>query len=558
MKSQRSRASLVSVLLVVVMLALAACQAAPTATPAPPTKAPAAQPTAAPAQPTAAPTKAPAPTAAPTAAPAPTAVPAKTEAKQTITIFRGGTTIDWDKDPVILAIEEKMNVDIKFQTSDWAEINRVRNLALSTGEKIDIYHHMDTAPQWIKDKAIIPVDQYINQKNHPFLYNLINSPMFQPMKRDGKTYYIPMLSDGSDWVVLVRQDWMDEMNLKMPTNEVEFRNLLKAFKDRDPSGRSTGMQIEGGQTIRRSMQPILAMYGVPAHFPNPERVYWVENNKLVSILTSKNVKAALTFMNGLYQDGLVNTDFASLSSFPQLSEKYIQAGKAGASWFPGSGNFPIPNSKVGYIPPFSATGFQHTRVQGLPTLGWISISATSQNPQKAIDLLEFFVSRQGRLLLTLGVEGVHWKNMDPATGKFERIEDNWKYNAVYYPLHTYLGDGSMRGYVPLDKYPTVDEALAKRELWEPTKGGTGLVNVLNQSAKWTGASMMFQYIENPDLADVQTAIQDATIKGWTKMITVAPKELDAEWDNYLSALQKAGLDKWNAWYQDYYDKNFKK
>jgi len=338
---------------------------------------------------------------------------APSEPQDTITIFRGGVTIDWDTDPVILEIEERMNVDIQFLTSDWSEIAQVRNLAMSTEEDVDIYHHMDTSQQWIDDELIIPLDEYINAEDHPYLYTLINSPLFAPMKRNGQTYYIPMVSDGSDWVLLVRTDWMAELGLDMPTNEVEFRDLLQAFKDRDPDGRTVGMQVEGGHTIRRSMVPILAAHGVPASFFNQERNYWVgDDGQLVPIVTSENVKAALKFMNGLYQDGLINTDFPTLSSFPQLSEQYIQAGKAGVSWFPNGGNFPIPDAETGFIPSFSATGFEHTRSEGIPTQGWISISSASDNPQKAIDLLEFFSSYEGRKLLTMGIEGVHYTSLN--------------------------------------------------------------------------------------------------------------------------------------------------
>jgi ABC-type glycerol-3-phosphate transport system substrate-binding protein len=559
--NHRNRRLLITALMVFVVVALTACQAGqPTAAPAQPTAAPV-QPTVKPAEPTAAPAEPTAAPAEPTAAPAeptaaPTEAPAAPAEKEVITIFRGGVTIDWDKDPIVLALEEATGVDIKFKTADWAEIPRVRNLALSTGEEIDIYHHMDTSPQWIDDEAIIPVDEYIKQDKHPALYNLINSPIFASMKRDGKTYYIPMMSDGNDWVVLVRQDWMEELGLEMPKTAAEFRALLQAFKDRDPSGQTVGMQVEGGQTIRRSMVPILAMHGVPAYFPYIERVYWAEDGKLVSALTSENVKAALKFMNGLYADGLINTDFPSLSSFPQLSEKYIQAGKAGVSWFPAGGNFPIPDSKLAYIPPMTAEGFEFTRAAGLPTQGWISLGSSVKNPEKAIDLLEYILSRDGRLLMNLGIEGKHWKNLS-TDGKFERIPDDWPYNATFFPLHFYMANGTMRGYLPLDKYADLTEAMANRELWEPVNGKTPITDIMNASAEWTGQPMMFQYVEFPELNDTWTAIQDATIAGWTKAITAAPAEFDAAWDAYLAALETAGLEDWNAAYQAYYDENLK-
>lgn len=503
-------------------------------------------------------TSAPAAPASETGSPAVQSTPATDQQgpRETITIFRGGVTIDWDTDPILMAIEDRMNVDIKFLTADWSEIPQVRNLALSTEEHVDIYHHMDTNPRWIEDELIIPLDEYINAEDHPYLYALTNSPLFAPMKRDGQTYYIPMISDGSDWVLLTRLDWMEELGLEMPTNEVEFRNLLQAFKDRDSDPRNVGMQVEGGQTIRRTMVPILNVHGVPANFPNVDRNFWVsDDGNLVPVITSENVKAALKFMNGLYQDGLINTDFPTLSSFPQLSESYIQAGKAGVSRFPNGGNFPIPGAETGFIPPFSATGFDHTRSEGIPTQGWISISSVSRNPQKAIDLLEFFNSLEGRKLLTLGIEDVHYENLD-AEGNFDRITENWNYALTYYPLHFYLGNGTARGYVPIGEYGSVEEGMANVQIWQP-RGGLNIRETMAASSQWVGAPMMFQYVEFPELADTQTSLVDAIVTSWTKLITVAPANFESEWQNYLTTLESAGLEEWVQTYQAYYDEHLK-
>lgn len=474
-----------------------------------------------------------------------------------ITIFRGGVSFDYENDPVVQAIEDRMNVDITFVTVPFSEVPQGLNLNLASGESIDIYNHMDTNPQWIEDGAIIPLESYINPEDHPYLTSVTSSPLFSSVNRDGHIYYIPMVTDGYDWVVAVRKDWMDELGLAMPTNEVEFRELLQAFKERDSEGRTVGMQVEGGQTIRRTMLPILSMFGVSSNFPNPHRAFNISaDGTLEPIVLSENVKAALQYMNGLYADGLINTDFPSIPSFPALSETYWQAGKAGGTWLPNGGQFNIPDPKaeVVFIPPMTATGYEFARSQGLPTGGWISVSAESDNPQKAVDLIEFFNSREGRMLLTAGVEGLHYTSFDDQ-GNFERIQENWTYDTTYYPLNFYLGQGSVRGYIPVEDYDTFEEALAHVQIFEPTEGGVGLRNTLLESARWTGEPMPFQYIEFPELNDLNVALTDVVVTGWTEMITADPANFDAEWQEYLDEWAAAGADTWVQAYQDYYNEH---
>ncbi|NJN82751.1 MAG: extracellular solute-binding protein, partial [Caldilineaceae bacterium] len=413
---------------------------------------------------------------------------------ETVTIFRGGVTLDWDTDPIIQEIEARTNTDIQFATVDWGDINQFRNLAMSTEEDIDIYHHMDTNYQWIEDGFVIPLDDYIDPERHPFLTALVNSDAYADMKRDGQVYYIPMLSGGSDWVLIARQDWMDELGLDMPTNEVEFRELLQAFKDRDSDGRSTGMQIEGSRQIRRSMTPIFSAFGAPVSFFDVERNYWVgDDGQLIPVATSDNVKAALQFVNGLYADGLVNTDFASLTSFPQTSEIYLQGGKAGVGWIPSGGGFNVPDSELVPLAPFTAEGFEFSRAEGIDSNGFIAVSATSENPQLAVDMLEFFNSREGRELLVLGIDGVHYENLQD-DGSFDRISENWEYDPIYYPLHFYLGQGVVRGYIPLTEgYDSIGDALKEVTIWEPNEGGVGLPKLMEASQEWIGAPMIFQF-----------------------------------------------------------------
>lgn len=69
--------------------------------------------------------------------------------------------------------------------------------------------------------------------------------------------------------------------------------------------------------------------------------------------------------------------------------------------------------------------------------------------------------------------------------------------------------------------------------------------------------MIFQFTEFGDLSDMNAALEDAIVTGWTEMITATPEEFEAEWEEYLAEMETAGFAEWNAAYQTYYDENFK-
>lgn len=60
---------------------------------------------------------------------------------------------------------------------------------------------------------------------------------FNPVVREGKVYGMaiaPNLTEGE--VMLIRQDWLDRLDLKAPTTIEEFEQVIAAFTNEDPDG----------------------------------------------------------------------------------------------------------------------------------------------------------------------------------------------------------------------------------------------------------------------------------------------------------------------------------
>ena len=95
----------------------------------------------------------------------------------------------------------------------------------------------------IKDGRIIRLNELIDSYA-PNLKRIIESDpdvKKQIALDDGTIYMFPLLKLdalklNATSVLIMRQDWLDKLNLKVPTNIDEWYTVLKAFKEQDPNG----------------------------------------------------------------------------------------------------------------------------------------------------------------------------------------------------------------------------------------------------------------------------------------------------------------------------------
>lgn len=79
------------------------------------------------------------------------------------------------------------------------------------------------------------IEQYMPDRIKEIYKNFPET--YYPLTKDGKIYGIaccPVLTEGQ--VMIIRQDWLDNLGLKAPTNMDEFEAVIKAFTEDDPDG----------------------------------------------------------------------------------------------------------------------------------------------------------------------------------------------------------------------------------------------------------------------------------------------------------------------------------
>lgn len=200
------------------------------------------------------------------------------------------------------------------------------NLAIASSELPDVFRVNQVQFEQLYQAGMLEdLTAAYEEYAGDFMKDVMSRPgsdtALEACSRDGKLYGIPYFLNMTDdtRVMYVRQDWMEKLNLAEPKSFQDLVTIMKAFQDQDPDGDgiddTIGMVMDS--TIFSPSSAILKS------FLNSFHAYpfaWVERDgKLVNGLTeAEPMKAALTELQKLYQEGYIRQDFASVSWDDQI------------------------------------------------------------------------------------------------------------------------------------------------------------------------------------------------------------------------------------------------
>lgn len=218
-----------------------------------------------------------------------------------------------DDSPVAAKLEELTGTNIHFEWVPNASYTDKFNITLASGKLPDIIYVGDVkASSFVnaaRSGAFWEVGPYL--KDYPNL-SKANPVILNNSAIDGKNYGIYRGRALGRNGVVFRKDWLEKLGLENPQTVDEFYNMLKAFKEQDPDGNGkddtygmvmvkwTGGWASGFDTIK-------------LWFGSPNR-WGVQDGKLVPEHEYPEYLEALEFMKKLYDEKLINSDFAVMDS----------------------------------------------------------------------------------------------------------------------------------------------------------------------------------------------------------------------------------------------------
>lgn len=245
--------------------------------------------------------------------------------KITVSIYDRGTldpsegTMDdnrWTK-----WINENAPVEVEFiSIPRWTSTEKF-NALFASDSAPDLILSWGVPNNWVSDGLLMPLQDVIDQYSTVYKELTEQYPaMIKAGSVDGELYYITALSAlAPNHTLCIRTDWLEKLNLEVPTTEEEFYNVAVAFATQDPDG--NGQDDTYGMSLSFVSGMIInQMYGLG------NDGFVVEDGEMV--FAWDRYEACTKMKKALYDAGAVDTDYAADTSGEQAYQDFIN-GKLG-------------------------------------------------------------------------------------------------------------------------------------------------------------------------------------------------------------------------------------
>ncbi|WP_127585338.1 extracellular solute-binding protein [Paenibacillus koleovorans] len=441
-------------------------------------------------------------------------------------------------EPIFAEIEKKTNVQLKLTNIPTASYTDKFKVTLVSGNLPDVMDSdIASAKKYGMDGAFLALDDLL-KKFGPNIMKSIKDEGLEASLRasDGKIYGIPYFTMPGTTAAVpqYRQDWLDQLNLKVPTTPDEFYKVLKAFKD---------AQLGGKDTIPFAPQgynnfPIFRSFGAdPRMYLNSAGVYQFGP-------ALPGMKDALTFLNKLYNEKLIDPEFAIISK--QQWEAKVSKGNVGSVFFnPGRTDFftdvlKKENPKAKMVGG-GALKDKNGKGELLPDYslkGVMAVSSKSKNAELIVKYFDFLFSPEGKLLTQYGIAGTSYTMKDGKPQYTEEFKKDMPNNL------TNIGLGTSRFFF----------TAPMENLFKDRNEGTLLAAAVETSKPdWTkqDPQLSFTQAEQDIVSKNLQPIMDKTSEYMIKFII--GQEPLSNFDKYVEELKQRGLDElvktYNAAYQ---------
>lgn len=440
-----------------------------------------------------------------------------------------------------LVPNEQYNVVIKTRMASGSKLPDIVNVSA-----LDNTTLLNLAKQGVILDLNTLIDKYDNgnikkmyNETFPFAKKSTTSP-------DGKMYWFSNLHiktyQDKDLAPValtmnIRKDWLEKLNLPVPTTAKEYLETLKAFRDRDANGNGQPDEVLVYDPSNFS-GAIAQWFGLGTDITAVD----VENKKVVSPWYQQGIKDYFAYIQQLVKAGVLDTSLIGAKG-EQIQQK-IAENKVGSigDYNLGMGNEQLIKGGGEFLPllPLKAVdGIAPAAQLEPPHLVWqkYAITKDAKDPEAAIRFFDMIYSEKYADLLYWGIEGLTYKKDQNGAKLFINQgsdEENAKSGKV--AGRQLFGD---------TVFPRVQLANLEFELNQvPKYKADHELKMLKYKPYFV--NMNQNYLAIPDDKQLETKSKILTnlttySSELATKLALGQKSLDG-WDAYIADLKKMGLD----------------
>lgn len=394
------------------------------------------------------------------------------------------------------------------------------------------------------DEVIIPLNDVIDQYMPNFKAWLDANPELaaQLYNSEGVIYGIPCVYESTDTLnttgLIIRQDWLKELGLSVPTTIDEWYTVLKAFKEQKgviPFCNITKYFLQDG---------FMKAY-VPA------QNYCIDPNtgKITYGQYTDAYKEFLTTMNQWYEEGLIDPDIAALDYATVNVKRNNSEIGALYGWNSSIENMtveadvlvaaPTPMKSAGALN-FHASTAQVTKYHAV-------ISTNCEDVEAAARYLDWFWSEEGKLASNFGIEGESYVMVDGSpefTDLVLKNPDGLDKKAV---MGDYIIQYSAAVGMIMDAYTL---SQSKRPT---TRESYGIWGSSGSSDYNLPADVKLTEEEAARVAEIEAELKTHISEYCTKFL-IGTADIETEWADYIKLCEQFGIKEVIEIYQAAYDR----
>ncbi|MDF2959609.1 MAG: extracellular solute-binding protein family 1 [Paenibacillus sp.] len=449
----------------------------------------------------------------------------------------------------------KQGVKVTFVPVPRSQETDKLNVMMAAGNAPDIVFTYDRLlfTKYALSDGLADLTDSLN-KYGPELKKVLGDQVLANGVINGKQYAIPAVrSNTNHYGAFIRQDWLDKLDLSVPTTTEQLVNVLKAFKEKDPGGVGANNLIPWERVPQdpNKFSTEFLLYDLMASF--------FKDNSLKTRFTTpeparEGFKDFMLFMNTMYKNGLLNREFATSDNKTQLAN--VTKGVAGffteGAWVPYSGvpspysalQKSVPTAKLTPIEVFKNPDGHYYKTNYPPLGLYIFTPKTSKHVDAVVKYLNWMAKPDVTQTLAFGLEGKNFKMDNGIPTPISAEENNKTMNWIMADLKLIYN-----GNPPMPKAQS--DALLKLTA-QPYGDFAVLSNQI--AAKDAVSDVLFN---EPVEAEVKNNPQIVKTEQeyWIKMVTAT--DFEATYAQFQNELKARGIDQIIAQRTALYNKTFK-